>query len=1118
MNALKIHCVLGDPTVKKHLEDVTELVGLQLQADGKVPSFQNVFNTLREVGVEADLQTIAHIYSYKFDLTDSQFTNQKKLDALSGKTLDRIIKKTHTLIRKKELGRDALAIDVANELTKLISPDVGSDPTVQRIIRDRLLKFAKRQAEIKGKKIEGKTTDEILKEALTIDSKQPLNSPFGPLGYLQTAKEAYEELQQVFKDVAETAGSPYQAANIKEYADKLAAAQYSLMLSHAETKKIIYDVFKEAGLTKELQTKTGPKTVIDWKAVNSSETGSEDMIRTVFSSKVDGSGNPLYTVSDIDRIVEAFQQEVKDVRTAKRQAALDAANDRAEKVKIPSSKTDLDRLMELYDLGIFGQARQAALLKVLGVTSSTLGNIKRIENILRLTNNATKTPITKWSRSFIKTLDREIEREIEEMEEGQSGKLMAVRRLLFLLQLNSALILTNIQNIIENFISALLEAGIAALSNPRAVVDAAKIFTNVLIDSGLGGVREGDELQNAFNTSAGLSERFSLQNAKSFEDKFWAGINALPTLLLSSTDNAFKSALIHLRVVRAAKNTLVKGGMTKEEANIVLNDVLHANGPEIMDHAKILTGALKAAGVRVTKATTNRIAAELSYGNLASGNVFKDITDQAILRGDLKPNPEGWGPIGEPFVRSIISAAASTAGKGLGHEADVWLLKGVNALNITASEEVKKARKKGGTDALVDAELQRAGLAAVTRFRGGNLRWLILGLQKVSGLLLAETVIEETIKTRWGKAFKGDFKEAKGWFRLNFDSVDTDSGDEIKMTESLSKYMSLRARLARQTLIPLLSYTVGYHVLLPALLAAFGTAAGAGDDDKEATAYAKLGRWIDEDPARKRWAQKMLPLAVYNYLTFQNKKVYGEVSEKKNTNPPRILDPFDPALNIGFLTSQYSPPTITTFEDRLQTQLNKDDPAGLYPTLGEFMGNLLNLGAPLKMYDINSNAIKALKGESTRLSPEQKRNIKPEDWVDGFIYSQVNVAFYEYLSGHEKGNVANIGDRVLQEYALTGDSDLLPPLVDAKLTSEEEDDKGKKIEYPFNGQAEKAEYVKFVEDYRKKYVDEQIGYFPDWDSMTKAEHIELLKEFYQEARSEANDEWLYTHPLPSGLK
>lgn len=90
---MEINCVLQDPSVKTHLEDITELVGLQLQADGKRPSFENVFNTLIDIGVEVDLQTTAAIYSYRFDLSDPQYTTQKKLDALSGATQNRIIKR-----------------------------------------------------------------------------------------------------------------------------------------------------------------------------------------------------------------------------------------------------------------------------------------------------------------------------------------------------------------------------------------------------------------------------------------------------------------------------------------------------------------------------------------------------------------------------------------------------------------------------------------------------------------------------------------------------------------------------------------------------------------------------------------------------------------------------------------------------------------------------------------------------------------------------------------------------------------------------------------------------------------------------------------------------------------
>lgn len=89
------------------------------------------------------------------------------------------------------------------------------------------------------------------------------------------------------------------------------------MLSHAEVRKVIYDVLKEAGLTKEVNTKTGPKTVIDWKKVYADETGTNALIRQVFENKLKDDGTRLYTDSDIDRIVEVIGKEAEDTLRAK---------------------------------------------------------------------------------------------------------------------------------------------------------------------------------------------------------------------------------------------------------------------------------------------------------------------------------------------------------------------------------------------------------------------------------------------------------------------------------------------------------------------------------------------------------------------------------------------------------------------------------------------------------------------------------------------------------------------------------------------------------------------------------------------------------------------------------
>lgn len=281
-----------------------------------------------------------------------------------------------------------------------------------------------------------------------------------------------------------------------------------------------------------------------------------------------------------------------------------------------------------------------------------------------------------------------------------------------------------------------------------------------------------------------------------------------------------------MSVINTTKKVLIKRGMTPQEATLMVNDAIHANGPEIMDVADKLTDALKLAELRVTGATRNRIASELAYSNLANGKVFQQLVDDAILTGKLRPGMENFDGINEPLMRSIIAASASSAGKGLGHEADSLLMQPLSYVNKQAAEQVKEGRKKEGTQAIVNAEIMRAGLTALTRFRGGSLRWFMLGLQKASGLMLAETLIEESVRTLTSKAITGQ-KRTGGFYDMKFGNVDTESDNAELMTKSVSRYQSSRRRLARETANILLSYTIGYQILLPWLLQHFRDVAGA---------------------------------------------------------------------------------------------------------------------------------------------------------------------------------------------------------------------------------------------------------------------------------------------------
>lgn len=104
---------------------------------------------------------------------------------------------------------------------------------------------------------------------------------------------------------------------------------------------------------------------------------------------------------------------------------------------------------------------------------------------------------------------------------------------------------------------------------------------------------------------------------------------------------------------------------------------------------------------------------------------------------------------------------------------------------------------------------------------------------------------------------------------------------------------------------------------------------------------------------------------MYNYLVFQTKTVFGDTSIKPNPQDPEVLDAFNRHMFYNMITSGYSPPSFTLFEDKLQNELNKDNPEGADAIVGDFFGNLLNLGAIFKNKELNTNAIKVLRGEGT---------------------------------------------------------------------------------------------------------------------------------------------------------
>lgn len=75
--------------------------------------------------------------------------------------------------------------------------------------------------------------------------------------------------------------------------------------------------------------------------------------------------------------------------------------------------------------------------------------------------------------------------------------------------------------------------------------------------------------------------------------------------------------------------------------------------------------------------------------------------------------------------------------------------------------------------------------------------------------------------------------------------------------------------------------------------------------------------------------------------------------------------------------------------------MNKDDGGKPGAVFGKTVANIFNLGGILKSYQLNSDAIKVMSGESTKLTKQQYKNIKAQDFWEGFMYNSLDRETYK---------------------------------------------------------------------------------------------------------------------------
>lgn len=984
---LGIDCLKDNPELKGELKDLVEIIGWDIAAGRPnpltgapykmSPSITNVYREMRKQGIEIDGQTLSYLYEDVFS-NNPNFSSAEDLEDFRNQSYRDLIAAEADMMKTSEIGKDNPVVSVVSTLMRQVKLVSGKNTSVQKLFEERLLKAAKRVAGFKAENVAGqKTASDILREVLSLENKNtfPGNYKGGAFSAMENAKTLWFEFRKEFNemaDILEAKDDVYNAEKIRQYADILEGATYKFLMSTAEVRQVINETLKEAGYAKEVKSGGKTRQIVDWnKIFEATDLDFTRTIKDVFRKKG-------FTETQLERIAEEMQSEWESVKALKMQKALEA---RSKPSESKPQKSAIKKVQSLYNLGVFENANQNALFKLLGVSGATTNQVNQLKQLMALNNKALSSPLEEWSETYVKTIQRDIEIIIEQSEENRDAIVKLIRKYGFFNQLGSALVLANPQNTVENVTSGAFQTIITTLfTQPRHAARTFGAMWTAYKDVIRGGVRTGQERGNAFNSSGVYEDRYNFETAKTKGQKVAAFGGWLARAVLSAPDNAYKTALTNQIAIDVFKSELIRQGATSQEANEIINTALYSNQKQLRDMAQTMVAGLKGSGIKLNaEIKEDRIYNELVWANLASdGQFFTDILNDLISRGLVRK--DSIKGVDSLFLKQILKGAEVAASKGLGHEADSMLLGTLDALSRRLGMQVSEARRNGY--GLSQAVGTQTAFGIANRYAYGGLRWLWLTIEKTSGLALLQTVITDlavpAIRDK-------DFGRLIN--RYTSRNIDIEDGgqyqsDESKAKrinergESIARYASLKQRLIRETVGPIFSYA-----MLAVITAIMD---GDGDDDDKKQELIDLSIKINEDKTLFRWAQKTMPPALFNYIsslsTVKDDKAKGIDVDEMKLPGDDVFGYFFGERSILNIVETFKNNFNQSGIDRLTKNFMDvaNDKKGAWGAFGEALVNAA-FSNPLKAFDIYKNSLL----KRPLLDKDTRSDLKAESFLEG---------------------------------------------------------------------------------------------------------------------------------------
>lgn len=807
-----VSCLAKNTQLQQDLKDIVEYIAYDRIGRGKDASVASVYNTIRKSGIEIDLQSVGHIYNEVLDKSYQQIMSDQEVNDYMLKSFNDAIRRAALLEQKEpkeeQIGQDASEIYVTNGILNMFyNSEMPNEDTQSDMLKMQNALWKGVQRKLKMPETQKPQNNEqwrdILGKALgyeqlgTVDLNGRLNS----ISDLYNAMR--DELNAAMSEAKKQA-DPATYERLQEMVNGLESSTYSLLFSQKEARKLLDDMMKEAGFGKTL--KSG-KTILDWNKL-AGGIGSIQDIRENVEKVLTDNGYSQDVIEGVkDSLVNEFTEfqtrilEKADKELAKREKGID---------REPSSKSDLRRLAELNNLGIFESTHDRVLYNLLNVGELQQEDISDLKQISQAASNLYREVDKNYgsevfaSRQFQalqRSIDQIIARNIND--KTKLLKALSIAKNFFDVYLTG--LLTGPLTIMENLWSGVKEMFVPTIMGAGVNKQDAELYWRMLADVTKRGQSFGEEIgsfapRELYVNTLGWKWKGATVKEKAESLLFALTIPARVGLL--GFDSANKVTITNKTFKNAIYKALTQNGMSKEDAKKFMNEALYGQSFE----------DAKAKAKEMMEKVNNDLPDK--YKIQINNNTITTLAND-LVKANLNAN----GAITTEVLEAAYKSSYHVAGYGLGHEANNPLSKQIKTWrNDMAKEEQRLAKEKDWNKLAMHRLKSTFMNNIVVRFTAGATNWLYLRAQSGLGIGLltgfmgdwnkdidfeSKEKIQQSIKdiqnarNKIGRALVGISYMALGYMIYYALSPDDDESKKKRLSELNKKRDELKKIKAR---------------------------------------------------------------------------------------------------------------------------------------------------------------------------------------------------------------------------------------------------------------------------------------------------------------------------------